>query len=127
MTATLPFEDPLAEGGRDRAHRLADLELRQDVLRNGEVEPDLGEVVERGDARPGRHIGAERDRAGAETAVERRPHDQVLEAGLGGLAPRLGGSDGALQRSYLGGEILDLRIGAGAGAASAPSRGRAGP
>ena len=110
------LEDALAEGGRDRPDRLADLELRQDVLRDGEIEPDLGQVVERGDAHPGRHIGAERHRARPETAVERRPHDQVLEPGLGGLAPRLGGRDRALQRPHLGGEILDLGYGAGAGA-----------
>ena len=43
--------------------------------------------------------------------------DQVLEPGLGGLALRLGGGDGAFERFHLGRQVVDLGAGAGAGAA----------
>ena len=116
MVDDLPLEDAALVGHRLGVDRLARLEAAQEVLGDREVQADLREVVQRGDARSGRDVGAQRDRAGADAAGEGRPDGQVLEPRLGGLALGLGGGEGAFQGFHLGRQILDLRAGAGAGA-----------
>ena len=96
------LEDPALIGRRGGVDRLAGLEAAEEVFGDREVEADLREVVEGRDAGAGRHIGAERDRAGADAAGEGRADGQVLEPGLGGLALGLGGGDGAVERLDLG-------------------------
>ena len=75
----LEVEMILAEA---QAHRLAQLDLRQLLLRNGEIDPHLAEVLQGRDCRAGRQELAGIDLGNADGAGERRLDRLLLERRL---------------------------------------------